>query len=346
MSITLYLDVDYIIFILRYIYLNIIYITIYYLIIILILSNIGSTTFILHILHILLLVLQLYYYVLYYNVQYFNLYYLLLQFDCALPYAIGLQDTATIIATSIIFMHDIILYYLIVVLYLVLWKMYIIFRYYYRGTNYYIIRRLVLIGIIHGNIIELVWTITPGIILLLIAIPTYKLLYIMDMIIEPVVTVKAIGRQWYWQYEYDIYSKSSNNIDTDTLNTSYNIDTEYTNNSDNYNYSSYTNTDTNTDTNRDTGAILLGDVDIPMVLPIDMEIRLLTTSGDVIHSLAVPSLGVKGDAIPGRLNGVSVYINRTGSYYGQCSELCGVNHGYMPINIVGVDILQYIIWLY
>lgn len=153
----------------------------------------------------------------------------------------------------------------------------------------------------------------------------------MDMIIEPVVTVKAIGRQWYWQYEYDINSNYSD------INSNYS-DINY--NSNNNNYSSYSNTDLLM------GAILQGDVDIPMVLPIDMEIRLLTTSGDVIHSLAVPSLGVKGDAIPGRLNGVSVYINRTGSYYGQCSELCGVNHGYMPINIVGVDINQYILWLY
>jgi cytochrome c oxidase subunit 2 len=93
------------------------------------------------------------------------------------------------------------------------------------------------------------------------------------------------------------------------------------------------------------GGLHLANADTPLVLPIDNLIRLLTTSGDVIHSLGVPSLGIKGDAIPGRLNGVSLLINRTGSFYGQCSELCGVNHAFMPINIVGVEINDFISWL-
>ena len=221
-------------------------------------------------------------------------------------------------------MHDKILYNLIFVLLLVLWVILRILTYLRSASNFKIIRTIVLKGSIHGKLIELLWTITPGIILLFIAIPSYKLLYIMDLIIDPVVTVKGIGRQWFWQYDYSndlSYHNDNSNSNTITI--------------DCYGKPII---------DQPMGGLHLANADTPVVLPIDNVIRLLTTSGDVIHSLAVPCLGIKGDAIPGRLNGVSVLINRTGSFYGQCSELCGVNHAFMPINLVGVDIYDYLSW--
>lgn len=212
-------------------------------------------------------------------------------------------------------MHDKILFYLILVLFLVLWLILVILTYFNRGKNFNIKRSLVEKRSIHGKVIELVWTITPGLILLLIGIPTFKLLYIMDLIIDPLLTVKGIGWQWYWEYEYQFESKKSELLE------------------------SYINKEL------PSGGLNLANADSPLYLPIDYLIRLLTTSGDVIHSLAVPSLGLKGDGVPGRLNGLSLFINRSGSFYGQCSELCGVNHAFMPINLVGVDINHFISWL-
>ena len=258
--------------------------------------------------------------------------------DSPLPMGLGFQDTATLIASGIQYMHDKILYYLIIVLYLQVWLMLSIVSNFKSASNFKIIRRIVVKGCIHGKVIELLWTISPGLILLLIAIPTYKLLYIMDYIIDQVVTVKGIGRQWYWVYELELDLE----LDLDALPILDNCDTCD-------NYDNYDNCDTNDNDNDSIristvssiesyglidnelayGGQYLANVDIPLVLPIDNVIRLLTTSGDVIHSLALPSLGIKGDGIPGRLNGHSILINRSGTYFGQCSELCGVNHAFI-----------------
>lgn len=337
-------------------------------------------------------------------------------------------------------MHDYIIYYIIIVIYIVLWHIYTIYsnRILIKYINYIIYRYIVHIGFIDGKYIELVWTITPAIILLVIAIPTYKLLYIMDLIIDPLITVKGIGRQWYWEYEYssnnisyyniNIYNNINNiynNYNNNNINYKYiynninniynnyiynnnnniiynyiynnynmyyinninniynniniyNININYNNNYSNNNIYinnniiNYNNIYNNNINNNNIniynlyninniyniynyiidsysnyniyGSIRLVNTDIPLILPIDIHIRILITSADVIHSLAVPSLGIKSDAIPGRLNGILLIINRSGSYYGQCSELCGINHAYMPINIIGIDIHDYIYW--
>lgn len=153
--------------------------------------------------------------------------------------------------------------------------------------------RIVYLNNLHGHLIEFLWTIAPALILGGIALPSFRLLYLMDEIIEPQLTVKAIGNQWYWSYEYydlKFDSYSSTNDDPRLLNV------------ENY-----------------------------LVLPIDTSIRLLVSSMDVIHSFAVPALALKIDAIPGRLNSIGFLIDRPGIYYGQCSELCGILHGFMPI---------------
>lgn len=160
----------------------------------------------------------------------------------------------------------------------------------------------------HHTALEIIWTVIPSIILLGIAIPSFSLLYAIDEIVNPILTVKIIGHQWYWSYEYG--------------------DPNYNKNS-SFSYDSYMVPDDD---------ILFGhyrllETDNSLILPIKTQIRLIVTSADVLHSWAVPSLGIKMDACPGRLNQVSLFIKREGTFYGQCSEICGVNHGFMPIKV-------------
>jgi len=170
----------------------------------------------------------------------------------------------------------------------------------------------------HGPRLELFWTITPSIVLVLIAVPSFGLLYSMDEAIYPLITFKAIGHQWYWSYEF-----------TDSL-----PDVELL-------------FDSNMvfENELKPGEFRLLQVDNPVVLPIETSIRVIITSLDVLHSWAVPSFGIKVDAVPGRLNQTVFYLKREGVFYGQCSELCGVNHGFMPIVVKGVSSEQFGEWL-
>lgn len=167
----------------------------------------------------------------------------------------------------------------------------------------------------HQSVFEVVWTVLPAFILILLAIPSLKLLYSLDFLIfeyEPIITVKVIGHQWYWSYEYVIFSEN-------TIGQFENI-----------NFDSYLVAE---DELSPDGLRLL-EVDNPLMLPGNAYIRFLVTSVDVLHSWAVPSLGIKVDAVPGRLNQIFTFIKRSGDFYGQCSEICGVNHGFMPIRLV------------
>lgn len=181
----------------------------------------------------------------------------------------------------------------------------------------------------HAPLLEIVWTVIPALILIFIAIPSFSLLYSIDEVLEPLLTIKVIGHQWYWSYEYldpriifDLYYDSTGEENPLTL------ETENT-------FDSYMIADEDLTDKMDR----LLDVDNKLYLPIETNIRILVTSGDVLHSWAIPSLGVKLDACPGRLNQTSIFIKRPGEFYGQCSEICGVNHGFMPIKIEGIDIL-------
>lgn len=165
-------------------------------------------------------------------------------------------------------------------------------------------------SISHGTFLEIVWTIIPSIILFAVAAPSFSLLYSMEEIVEPAITVKVLASQWYWSYEY-----GNMNIQWD----SYMLP----------------------ENELIPGQLRLLTVDNSLYLPVKTPIRLLISSKDVIHSFAIPSLGLKVDAVPGRLNQLSCYINRTGIYYGQCSELCGVNHGFMPIELVAFKFKNY-----
>ena len=178
----------------------------------------------------------------------------------------------------------------------------------------------------HNTIIEVIWTAVPTIILLFIALPSFVLLYSMDEQFDPTLTLKVIGRQWYWSYEYtdaESYPKFGEPAEPWTFAV----------------FDSYLDQDM-----EETSAFRLLKTDNDVYLPTQTYLRVLVTSTDVIHSWAVPSLGVKVDACPGRLNQISIYIERAGQFFGQCSELCGLNHAFMPISVVGLPADMYTKW--
>lgn len=212
------------------------------------------------------------------------------------------QEEATSVSGGIIDLHNKAMYYIIIIAIMVTYLVIILSKNkisYNRKRN-------------HSTLIELIWTITPGIILIIIGIPSLKLLYAIEDQIDPVLTLKVIGHQWYWSYEIN---------DIEDLS---------------YNFDSYSILDSETPYFR------LLDVDNPVILPILQPIRLLITSTDVIHSFFVPSLGIKVDSIPGRLNHSSLFLLRPGTFYGQCTELCGNAHAQMSIVIKGVEYKEYI----
>jgi len=189
--------------------------------------------------------------------------------------------------------------------------------------------------ITHGTILEVLWTTIPALILVQIAIPSFSLLYSIDEIIEPLFNFKVVGHQWYWSYEFidtsaivAIYHDINLNIDATT------------------GFDSYLLSDEDRLSNQGLTSQRLLTVDNHLFLPARTPRRAIVTSADVLHSWAVPSLGIKLDACPGRLNQTALFIKRKGIYYGQCSEICGVNHGFMPIGIAcqdfaGFDTLVY-----
>nr|YP_009059895.1 cytochrome c oxidase subunit II [Neoachiropsetta milfordi]AFH09388.1 cytochrome c oxidase subunit II [Neoachiropsetta milfordi]BAP58980.1 cytochrome c oxidase subunit II [Neoachiropsetta milfordi] len=162
--------------------------------------------------------------------------------------------------------------------------------------------------------IEIVWTLLPAIILILIALPSLRILYLMDEIDDPHLTIKAMGHQWYWSYEYTDYE----NLGFD----SYMIPTQ----------------------DLSPGQFRLLEADHRMVIPMESPIRVLISAEDVLHSWAVPALGIKADAVPGRLNQTTFIVNRSGVFYGQCSEICGANHSFMPIVVESVPLEHFEDW--
>ena len=217
---------------------------------------------------------------------------------------LNLQNGASPLIEQIIFFHDHTLIILIIITVLVGYLIISLF------FNKFINRFL-----LEGQIIELIWTILPAITLIFIALPSLRLLYLLDELNNPLITIKSIGHQWYWSYEYSDF----NNIEFD----SYIIPINEINNNN----------------------FRLLDVDNRIILPINNQIRIIVTATDVIHSWTVPSLGVKVDANPGRLNQTSFFINRPGIFFGQCSEICGANHSFIPIVIERTSIKNFINWI-
>ncbi len=236
--------------------------------------------------------------------------------DAPTPWGTYFQDSATPQMEGLVELHDIIMYYLVIILFSVGWVLFSLIWNFNNKKSPISHKYLN-----HGTLIELIWTITPAFILILIAFPSFKLLYLMDEINDPSMTIIAEGHQWYWSYQYpDFLDLNDDLIEFD----SYIVP----------------------DSDLESGALRLLEVDNRVILPELTHIRILVTSGDVIHSFAVPSLGLKVDAYPGRLNEISVFINREGVYYGQCSEICGILHSSMPIAIEAISPSKFINWLY
>jgi cytochrome c oxidase subunit 2 len=238
------------------------------------------------------------------------------QCEAAEPWQFGFQDPATPIMEGIINLHHDIMFIIVVIGVFV---------------GYLMVRAVQLFSkdvhpeadrVVHGTALEIFWTVTPAVILLVIAVPSFALLYSVDEIIEPAITLKAVGHQWYWSYEYSDYATEEGetiNFDSYMLPTDDLIDKP--------------------------GALRLLEVDNRVVLPVRTHIRVILTAADVLHCWGIPSLALKLDACPGRLNQTSMFIKREGVFYGQCSEICGINHGFMPICVEAVSLDDYVTWV-
>jgi cytochrome c oxidase subunit 2 len=174
----------------------------------------------------------------------------------------------------------------------------------------------------HSNILEIIWTTIPAIILLSLAGPSFSLLYSLDELINPNLTLKIIGHQWYWSYEIGDYKFCSL------------VNKEFK-------FSCYLLTNDFLKDSVNLGLFRLLETNKRIILPTNLYIRLLVTAVDVLHSWTVPSFGIKVDACPGRLTQINLFIKRSGIFFGQCSEICGVNHGFMPIVIISCSLKHF-----
>nr|YP_659541.1 cytochrome c oxidase subunit II [Squalogadus modificatus]BAE96374.1 cytochrome c oxidase subunit 2 [Squalogadus modificatus] len=219
------------------------------------------------------------------------------------PSQLGFQDAASPLMEELLHFHD---HALMVVFLISTFVLYIIVA--------MISTKLTNKFILDSQEIEIIWTILPAAILILIALPSLRILYLMDEINDPHLTIKAVGHQWYWTYEYTDYA--------DLGFDSYMIPTQ----------------------DLTPGQFRLLEVDHRMAVPTESPIRMLITAEDVLHSWAVPALGVKMDAVPGRLNQATFILARPGVFYGQCSEICGANHSFMPIVIEAIPFENFESW--
>ncbi|YP_009175354.1 cytochrome c oxidase subunit II (mitochondrion) [Daphnia carinata] len=217
---------------------------------------------------------------------------------------IGFQNSASPLMEQLIFFHDHALLILILITTLVGYFMISL-----------VVNKFVNRYLLDGQMIEIIWTVLPAVILIILALPSLRLLYLIDETTEPSLTLKTVGHQWYWSYEYSDF----NDIEFD----SYMIPTN----------------------SLDLAEFRLLEVDNRVILPYLTQIRLLVTAADVIHSWTIPSLGIKADAIPGRLNQLNVFFNRPGVFYGQCSEICGANHSFMPISVEAINPVDFLTWV-
>jgi cytochrome c oxidase subunit II len=224
------------------------------------------------------------------------------------PWQLGFQPPASPVMEQLESLHDLLLWIIILV------SIFVLALLLYACVRFRAARSASPSRRTHHTLLEITWTALPVLILVVIAIPSFKLLYYMDRVVEPEMTIKAIGHQWYWSYEYpddggfafDAYMVADEDLQE--------------------------------------GQLRLLTADRAVVLPVETNIRLLITATDVLHSWAMPAFGVKTDAVPGRVNETWVRIEEPGMYYGQCSELCGDFHAFMPIMIEAVAKEEFEAW--
>lgn len=233
--------------------------------------------------------------------------------DSSSPWQLYFQDSATPVMEGITNLHHDLMFFLTFILFFV--SVLLARTLYYFSYN----TGRTANPVIHGTVIEIVWTVVPSLILVIVALPSFALLYSIDEVIDPSLTIKCTGHQWYWSYEYSDSSEEIGALNFD----SYMVPED----------------------ELELGELRLLEVDNRIVLPMGTHIRVLVTAADVLHSWAVPSLGIKVDACVGRLNETSMFALREGVFYGQCSEICGVGHANMPIVVEAVSVDNYIQWL-
>ena len=263
-------------------------------------------------------------------------------------YPLGFNDPATALMENIVDLHNFIFFFILMISGLVLWLLLQIidnFIYLYnfkveKLTLYYSkLNRVLLYSFLYSagktrlfkenKYLEGCWTLFPAIILIIISVPSFYMLYLSEESIETLLTVKAVGFQWYWTYDYTDLFPFWYNLQTLDLDIDDYIIESFMEAGD---YLSY-----------NKGDLRLLETDDIFILPTNLHLRLIITSMDVLHSFALPSLGVKIDAVPGRLNKIDLFIYRMGVFYGQCSEICGVGHGFMPICLYVISYLNFLI---
>jgi cytochrome c oxidase subunit 2 len=243
--------------------------------------------------------------------QIFNILYT----DAPSAWQIGFQDSGSYNFTGIVELHDFILFFLVFISFGVFWILGSTIINFNSHKKSIIHKYLT-----HGTLIELIWTISPAFILLAIANPSFNLLYLLDEVIAPSLTLKVLGHQWYWSFEYSDYeTESGDPIDFD----SYLVP----------------------ENDLEEGQYRLLEVDNKVNVPLDTHVRLVAQGADVIHDYAIPSLAVKIDAVPGRLNQCSLITERLGEFFGQCSEICGAYHGFMPTIVQSLSVNDYLSWV-
>jgi cytochrome c oxidase subunit 2 len=225
------------------------------------------------------------------------------------PWQIGLQQSASPVMDNIIWFHDFLLYMITGIAGFVLVLLVVVMVRFNARTNPIPSRTT------HNTLIEIAWTLIPIVILMFIAVPSFKLLFLQLNVPPADLTVKATGKQWYWSYSYP----DNGQFEFDSLMLK--------------------------EGERKEGQPRLLAVDNEMVVPVNKTVRVLTTGSDVIHSFAVPSFGIKIDAVPGRINETWFTATREGVYYGQCSELCGKDHAFMPIAVRAVSEQAFSAWV-
>nr|YP_009116605.1 cytochrome c oxidase subunit 2 [Polynemus paradiseus]BAQ20932.1 cytochrome c oxidase subunit 2 [Polynemus paradiseus] len=219
------------------------------------------------------------------------------------PAQLSLQDATSPLMEELVYFHD---HAMMIILMISAFVLYIILA----MVTTSLTDKLIL----DSQEVEIIWTVLPAVILIVLALPSLRILYLMDEINNPHITVKAIGHQWYWSYEYSDFQEIAFD--------SYMIPTQ----------------------DLAPGQFRLLDADHRMVIPTDSPIRVLISAEDVLHSWAVPTLGIKMDAVPGRLNQTTFTSSRPGVFYGQCSEICGANHSFMPVVVEAVPLEHFENW--
>ena len=242
----------------------------------------------------------------------FSLFFFLISLEAfgkqATDWQLSFQNPATDLMGSVVGLHNIILIVMTLV------TLFVLFLLFYVSFRFSAKRNPIPSTTTHNTVVEVLWTAIPIVILVVLAIPSFKLLYQQEKSENYDMTVKVIGHQWYWEYEYpdhgDFYFESYMVQDADLQE----------------------------------GDLRLLTVDNPLVIPANKNIQILITAGDVLHSWAVPSMGLKTDAVPGRLNETWVNVKEPGIYRGQCSEICGTGHGFMPVVVKVLPESEFIAW--